>query len=308
MLKRRFTLKEEKVPDTKIRRFVMKLTTLNLNAKKEFEIITTLLLILAITGWVDFSTGYELEFSLFYLVPISIATWLIGRRAGILLAFLSSATSISADIIAGVVYSTPLIPFWNILIKTSVFVMFVYFLFEFRKRVEKDTALARCDALTGLANRHAFNESVARELARNDRYGREFALAYIDVDHFKQINDTFGHHIGDCVLKTIADVMKLHTRSTDIPARLGGDEFGIIYVEQGSNGAQMATEILKEQLDATMQQKGWNVTFSIGVGVFAHPMPSVDAAVRACDQLMYEIKNTTRNGILVRHIPFKEEG
>src|SRR6202043_3335535 len=101
---------------------------------------------------------------------------------------------------------------------------------ERRRADEKIAHLAHYDALTDLPNRGLFREQVERELQRTDR-GEQFALLYIDIDEFKGINDSLGHHVGDELLKVVATRIKSCIRETDLVARLGGDEFAVIQTD-----------------------------------------------------------------------------
>lgn len=155
--------------------------------------------------------------------------------------------------------------------------------------------LARSDFLTGARNRRAFYEAGENEVRRARRYHRPLAIAYFDLDHFKQVNDTLGHDEGDRLLVTVAGILRLHTRATDVIARLGGDEFAVLLPETSSDAAQIVLEKLRRVLGEAMQQHAWPVTFSVGAIVAETPPASFVALVRDADQLMYSVKKSGKD-------------
>jgi len=134
------------------------------------------------------------------------------------------------------------------------------------KEVEEQlTRLARIDTLTGLANRRSFNETLQQALARASRHGRALALAYLDVDHFKRINDSHGHGVGDEVLKEFGERLRACVRASDLPARLSGDEFVVILEEIGNGGeAEHTVANIAAKIVAAMR-----APFAPGAGMLA---------------------------------------
>jgi diguanylate cyclase (GGDEF)-like protein len=135
------------------------------------------------------------------------------------------------------------------------------------------------------------------EINRSFRYQRDFTLAFIDVDNFKNINDTFGHSEGDTVLRAIATKIKSHLRKTDIIARVGGDEFVVLLPETDAQTAPVVVSNMQRALLKEMAENGWSITFSIGVLTLTAPQISVDEMLRRADQLMYVVKNGGKNNI-----------
>lgn len=158
--------------------------------------------------------------------------------------------------------------------------------------------LARHDTLTGLHNRLAANERLRSEFQRSRRSRQEEALLVIDVDHFKQVNDTWGHETGDQVLIHIADQLKASARQTDFVARLGGEEFLAILPDTSPAGAMIVAEKIRADIaDSTAPTVG-RVTVSIGVGIVEADDKDEDDALRRADQALYRAKGGGRNCVM----------
>ena len=183
--------------------------------------------------------------------------------------------------------------------------MLPVFMIRLNRAMEHEKTLARTDFLTGALNARFFHEMAQMEINRSFRYKRHFTLAFIDVDNFKNINDTFGHTEGDTVLRTIATKIKSHLRKTDIVARVGGDEFVVLLPETDAQTAPIAISNMQRALLKEMAENGWAVTFSIGVLTLTAPRLSVDEMLGRADQLMYVVKNGGKNNI--HHASYPEE-
>ncbi|HLQ51832.1 MAG TPA: diguanylate cyclase, partial [Terriglobales bacterium] len=153
--------------------------------------------------------------------------------------------------------------------------------------LEAEKKLARCDVLTDLANRRAFYERAEQERKRAARYGRPLSLAYIDLDNFKQINDTRGHDACDQVLTNVATVLKNNLRAEDLAARLGGDEFALLLPEAGDAAAAFVIHKLHRLLTAAMQERNFPVTFSMGLVTYDGVPQNIEEMVQKADDLMY---------------------
>jgi diguanylate cyclase (GGDEF)-like protein len=159
------------------------------------------------------------------------------------------------------------------------------------------------DPLTNLANRRAFQTEVERRLAlRNRGSTRKGALLLIDMDHFKQLNDTCGHDAGDAALMALASVLTHICRQTDIPARLGGDEFALWLEGADRAGAIRITEQLQEIFATALKETGRKaplVTLSVGITLPTNHPISYAALVKQADIALYETKSKGRNGYSV---------
>jgi diguanylate cyclase (GGDEF)-like protein len=261
-----------------------------------FKLLLGLTLIEA-TGVLDFLTGYEFSFSLFYVIPISLVTWLIGRRHGILASLVSAFVWLWADVASGHHYVQPLLPLWNTLIRLSFFIIITLLLSALKNALEREKEMARTDYLTGAVNSRLFFKWVQMEIDRFNRYKHPFTVAYIDLDNFKTVNDQFGHSIGDDVLCTVVTYAKRDLRKTDVIARLGGDEFALLLPETSQEYARIALIKLQEGLLEEMQRNNWPITFSIGVLTCNAAPPNTDVLIKMADDLMYSVKNNSKNAI-----------
>lgn len=161
--------------------------------------------------------------------------------------------------------------------------------------------LAAIDVLTGLRNRRAFQQQIAVEIARASRYGTPLSLPLIDVDHFKQINDSHGHAGGDRVLAALGALLREQLRSPDIPARWGGEEFVVALPSTDLEGAALAAERLRAAVAAASVRHGSAeipVTLSIGVSALEGG-ETLEALTERADQAMYAAKVKGRNCVVV---------
>jgi diguanylate cyclase (GGDEF)-like protein len=152
------------------------------------------------------------------------------------------------------------------------------------------------DELTDLANRRRFMEVLQQEVARALRFETPLALVLFDLDHFKQINDRFGHQAGDDVLRRAARVIRDRVRETDLPARIGGEEFGVILTGTGGAGALAVAEQLRHDLSQYVDgpREDWTATASFGVAVL-HDGDTAELLIGAADRALYRAKADGRN-------------
>jgi diguanylate cyclase (GGDEF)-like protein len=257
--------------------------------------VVALCLVCAI-GYVDVVTGYEINLGLFYLIPVALATWRSGLVVGLLLSVVSVVGMFIVDnfVTRDIPFpSNALIPYWNTGIRLGYFVIVATMLAALKRAHDRERRYARQDSLTGVANSQNFEEALHIEIERARRHPRPISVAYMDCDNFKQINDQFGHHTGNEVLKSVATTLTERLRESDVVARLGGDEFAVLLPETSAQAASDLVESLRAALLDRMCQNRWPVTFSIGVVTFITPPESSETAMRLSDDLMYEAK---RNG------------
>jgi diguanylate cyclase (GGDEF)-like protein len=167
-----------------------------------------------------------------------------------------------------------------------------------REEHEAEAAMLRVqaehDALTGLYNRHVFDESLRSCLAQSERYGRSFALLMIDLDRFKQINDTWGHCTGDNLLQEVAHRLRAITRDSDRVCRIGGDEFAILLPEiiDQRQPAILAERLAEALLDPVCAcDVDIHVTVSIGVAIYPDHGTTADMLLSNADKAMYRCKH-----------------
>jgi diguanylate cyclase (GGDEF)-like protein len=158
--------------------------------------------------------------------------------------------------------------------------------------------LATTDGLTGLLNHRTFQARLDEHLAAAQRYGRTVALALCDIDHFKSVNDTYGHPVGDQVLKAVARVLAREARATDLVARYGGEEFAVVMPETDTAGARVIAERIRERVGALRVETGQGplaVTLSLGVATSPGDGADKPRLVEAADGCLYHAKRHGRN-------------
>jgi diguanylate cyclase (GGDEF)-like protein len=169
---------------------------------------------------------------------------------------------------------------------------------ERRATEEKISLLARTDPLTGLANRATFIERLHQAFAAAQRGGGAFGLLYLDLDHFKDINDTLGHPVGDNLLNEVAERLRQSVRETDLVARLGGDEFAVLQADMGepAAAAALAAKILAA-LSAPYKIDGneLHITVSIGISPYVTASDGPDVMLSQADLALYRSKEEGRN-------------
>ncbi len=260
-----------------------------------FRIFLLCLLLVLALGNIDWATGYELSFAIFYLVPIALTAWFVGQESMCFIALTSTIVWLWADLISGHSYSNPLIPSWNASMRLLIFLVIGFSFVKIKSLWQSEKDLARTDYLTGVHNSRYFYELIDMELGRARRFKRPLALAYLDIDDFKKVNDTLSHQEGDRILAQVARTLHKHVRSTDVVARIGGDEFVILFSETSAEQVRVPVERMLEQLKALAQQGGSGISFSIGV-VNVQDIPNSAAPIiRKADQLMYAAKEQGKN-------------
>ncbi|QUD86225.1 putative bifunctional diguanylate cyclase/phosphodiesterase [Phenylobacterium montanum] len=170
-----------------------------------------------------------------------------------------------------------------------------------RRHTAQMEDLAFRDPLTGLPNRALFQERFAAAVDRARRLGEKVGLIMLDLDHFKDVNDTLGHDAGDALLLSVADRLVSTFRRTDTVARLGGDEFAVILPGvRGPEDMERPTRLLMELLRNPMQHGGASLTISVSVGAALYPQDDEDAGqlLKNADIAMYKAKDTGRNKIV----------
>jgi diguanylate cyclase (GGDEF)-like protein len=261
-------------------------------------VITSGLAILGAVTALDFATGSELSFSIFYLIPVLLVTWYAGRTAGFIISIVAAfVTWFISDIETFTYYSNVLIPYWNAFVRLAFFLVTSHLLASLRTAMAQQKSLALTDSLTGAENVRAFCELAENELERVRRNNKPISVVYIDLDNFKNINDTLGHIAGNEVLQTTVETMKNNLRKVDVLARLGGDEFAILLPETDETGATTSMERIQMKLNEAMQSGGWPTTFSIGIAAFITPPATVEDMICKADLIMYEVKNNGKNMI-----------
>ncbi|MDX2142793.1 MAG: diguanylate cyclase [Rhodospirillaceae bacterium] len=176
-----------------------------------------------------------------------------------------------------------------------------------RKKLEEELrAQAATDPLTGVPNRRSFDSAARREVERARRYAKSFTVIAIDIDHFKRVNDTYGHDVGDIVLRSMTKTCLEKLRITDVLARLGGEEFAVLLPETSLEAAIVLAERLRVGIATTPIEsvKGQiNITVSLGVAQFALNEPTIDLTLKRADEALYKAKREGRDRVEVAPAP-----
>jgi diguanylate cyclase (GGDEF)-like protein len=217
-------------------------------------------------------------------IRIADRTWLLvvhdPRRPAILLPILISVLGLLLALLLGA-----LVVIWNR-----------------NEQVQELEQQASHDSLTGLKNRRRFEEDLRTELARSRRQGSDGALLMLDLDNFKQVNDTLGHPMGDRVIEEIASVLRDRIRESDVLARLGGDEFAVVLpnctTEKAKGVAEAIATAIRDHVPREPDVPP--ITASIGIAMFGHDgLPSLESIVAAADTAMYAAKSAGRDAVRV---------
>lgn len=180
-------------------------------------------------------------------------------------------------------------------LRAATLLILAAFAWELRRTLDHIRDQSLRDALTGILNRRGFFEFAEREVARSRRDGTPFTLAILDIDGFKEINDTYGHHVDDEILRRFADHCTQRLRVTDIVARTGGDEFTLVLPLD----AARAEAVIREVVSVPAADGGPELKLSAGAVSYAEAPLLLDLALREADAQMYEAKRSGA-GVLLR--------
>jgi len=255
------------------------------------------LVLLLLVAAIDYVTGFRLRLTELYLVALLVLTWVIGRLFGVLMSIVACTSWAYLEAVNGRYIDNPSLLYWDWGGVLFGFVVMVVALTELRKALDDAHFKSRKDTLTGLVNKGGFYQVVSAEIEVCRRYKRTLSIAYIDCDNFKMVNDKFGHHVGDELLRVISKTMLRKLRSSDLPGRLGGDEFAVMLPETNAEACRMVIEMLQQRLLHEMKEHNWPVTFSIGIATFLRMPASIEDMIRQADKLMYAVKNSSKGAI-----------
>lgn len=258
-----------------------------------------LVLTLAV-GLLDYFTGNEISFSMFYLLPTAYLAWRGGRVMGLSGAVVAAIAWFIVESLSGHTYSQSWIMYWNATVRLVFFVITAQLINKQKLVYTLEHKLSRTDNLTGLMNARSFFQDGEPVLALCARHARPLTVLYMDLDNFKQVNDSRGHQAGDRLIQLVGRGLLRAVRASDLAARLGGDEFGLLLPETGFAEAAVFIDRLRQSLDNEVDRAYWSVDYSVGVVTFPTPPADLEAATAMADKLMYEIKNSGKGRWLHR--------
>jgi diguanylate cyclase (GGDEF)-like protein len=186
--------------------------------------------------------------------------------------------------------------YWNDFMELLLFLLTALVVSALKGAFEREKAIAHTDHLTGLPNRRHYYEIVTAEMRRNHRYDEPFTVAYLDIDHFKNVNDTMGHAEGDKLLRQVATVIAAAIRETDTVARLGGDEFALLLPETAGDSALSVAAKVRQRLGSDVESR-WPVSFSMGLVTYLKSPATIDEVIGRADRLMYQVKDGSKDGL-----------
>jgi diguanylate cyclase (GGDEF)-like protein len=254
----------------------------------------TLTMVLVLSG-VKVFFGHSVFLDPFYALPITLASWYGSRKTGVALSVISSALLFLID---GFQVAFSVSGFFTYGLPCALsFSALAILITNFRNVHREESLAADTDLLTNILNARGFYAELANELLRSIRYKHTFSLAYLDIDNFKNVNDSKGHAEGDKLLAEVALCLKYSVRATDIVARLGGDEFVLLFPEAEQVESQAAIEKTSKALQARMRRFHWPVSFSIGLVTFETMPTDIKEAMEIADDLMYSVKRGGKNSI-----------
>jgi diguanylate cyclase (GGDEF)-like protein len=265
-------------------------------------VLAVALAAIAVVGGFDYVTGTEVRVIPLYFLPVALVAWRLSRTTTLAVAVVATAAWTLANYAGGRHYSHGYVWPINATTQLIAFALIGLLVAELQRRLRLERELARADGLTGLPNRRAFVERGAILLALARRARRPITVAYLDLDHFKQVNDQRGHHAGDRVLARTAEALRSACRSTDLLARLGGDEFAVLLPDTGADRASVALERMRSAVAASMKAHGDACTASIGAAAYTRAPLTLDDALHDADGVMYRAKLEGRDRVRIESV------
>lgn len=256
------------------------------------------LVLLAGVAATDHFTGTEYRVYPLYFVPIALAGartrsphWLLPLLATLCWAFANWMPPVAPE--------RTQVWLFNAVAQGVAFVTVGLLIRRLHGALLAERLLSRQDPLTQLANTRSFYDTGEKLIAGAARRGQPVTLAYLDLDHFKHVNDTHGHEAGDAVLVRVGRLLKSRLRSSDLAARLGGDEFAILLPDTDLEGATGLLQEVQSQLHEEMRRMGYPVTASVGAVAYPRAPATLEEAIRGADARMYEVKRSGRASVRV---------
>jgi diguanylate cyclase (GGDEF)-like protein len=271
--------------------------------EKKNIIINVLVMILifvliAVTSWLDYTLS-NFNLFIFFTFYVVFASLFLGTKPGIIVSLLCAISNLFINM-KYLENKWHIIYYLNFSIDLLFFLLILFIVVQLRESLLRERNLSRIDFLTGAYNKRFFTEILSSEMNRSLRFKKTFALAYIDMDNFKYINDTLGHSMGDILLIAFVKILKDNLRQIDTIGRIGGDEFVILLPETESVSGMKTLERLSLLFKDEMEKDKYPVSLSIGLAVFKQAPDSIDEVYKKADLLMYLAKSGGKDRIEVK--------
>jgi diguanylate cyclase (GGDEF)-like protein len=252
-------------------------------------------------AFADYATGHQDHFSAFYMLPVMLATWGVGRFAGYMMGFGCAIIWQATNALAGQVFVAPWEPVWNAGTRIVFFLVAATLAFEMRRRLTEEMHLARIDPLTGALNRRAFFEVLNSTVST--RESPVLGIVYLDIDDFKRVNDLYGHDAGDEVLTILANGAMSAQRRGDLVGRIGGDEFLLLVRGQTVDGVEAGIRRFCEVIRAALASTPARPSFSAGAAILpADAHANAARLIAEADTLMLHVKAAGKGHLLIERL------
>ncbi len=274
-------------------------------APRAWIVWATALLGVVVIGGIDWFSGVELRVFPLYYLPVGVVAWYRSRWGTLTISVLCGVAWFLSNYLAGMQFSRTAVWVANTVVQGGSFAIVALLIASLRTALSRERSLSRTDPLTALMNARAFHEDGARLLGPCRRNRRPVTVAYIDLDHFKAVNDQFGHQAGDDLLRAAAGALRASVRNSDLVARLGGDEFVALLPEVSPPEAALILERLRLAMATSVAAAPGGVTVSVGGITFLTLPAELQDMVRRADACMYVAKASGKNRV---HLEVVGEG
>jgi diguanylate cyclase (GGDEF)-like protein len=272
--------------DSRWVRYVLRHLEPTLTASRKARTATAACAVLAMVliGELDHASGRYTALTVAYLVPVVVIAWVATTRYALAAAAAAAAIQTTVENFKG--GRAPDVLAWNGTARLAVYAFAALAILVLRYQFERERESARVDALTGLPNRRGFADEAQRLLALTARAAQPLALAFVDLDALKTINDRHGHAAGDDALVALAQHLVRAVRTSDVVARLGGDEFAVLL--PGSGTADL--DAFRARLPGRLDTPSGVATYSVGIATSRGDHDDIDAIIARADAQMYAVK------------------
>ncbi len=269
-----------------------------LERRTKLSVVLIAIALSALVGALDLATFTEMHFLLLYLIPIFLGSWFVSRGVGVYLAIFGSIVWFVTDSLSGRAYSSPWIAYWNLLLRTGVFVIFAVTQGSLKSKLEELSNLASRDFLTGLPNGRAFYELAAAEM--KCAAGIEpMTLACIDVSGIQLVNERLGYPAGDQTMCTIAHTIRENVARPDLVGRLAGTTFAVLLPKMASSEANTVLEQLHGALKDQRRKYSHPLNFYISAVACPKAPRTVAELMQEADSQMLRMKNAKQDFIQI---------